>query len=72
MKRLFKISQLTILMLMLSTIVFTESGCSSPKKGYNYSSHNRRNKSAHRYEKKRLKRADNNPLNFRCRNSRRK
>ena len=65
-------SLLTLLVLFLSTIALTETGCSSHQKGYNYSAHSKRNKSAQRYENKRLKKADNNPINFRCRNFKKK
>ncbi len=72
MKPLNKISQWALLLLVLSAVVLSESGCSSHQKGYNYSSHSKRNKSAQRHEKKRLKKADNNPINFRCRNFKKK
>jgi hypothetical protein len=66
MKRLFKITNLALLMFVLSAIVLTEAGCSSPKKGYNYSAHNKRNNAAHRYQNKRFKKAGGDQLNFSC------
>lgn len=68
MKRLFKITNLALLMFVLSAIVLTETGCSSPKKGYNYSSHNKKNKSAQRYQDKRFKKAGGDQLKFKCPN----
>jgi len=72
MKRLLSISHKSFIILTLCAIILTEMGCSSQQKGYDYGAHNKRNKSTHRYEKKRLKKADNNPLNFRCRNFKKK
>jgi len=66
MKRLFKISHLTLLMFVLSVIVLTETGCSSHQKGYNYSAHNKRNNVAMRNQNKRIKKAGGDQLNFSC------
>jgi hypothetical protein len=63
---------LTLLVLFLGTIAITETGCSSHKKGYNYSSHNKRNKSAQRYQNKRYKKAGGDQLKFKCPNFKKK
>jgi hypothetical protein len=57
---------LTLLVLFLGTIAVTETGCSSQKKGYNYSAHNKRNKAANRSQSKRFKKAGGDQLKFSC------
>ena len=66
MKRLFKISHLTLLMFVLSVIVLTETGCSSPQKGYDYKAHAKRNNVAQRHQNRRFKKADCDQLKFTC------
>jgi hypothetical protein len=66
MKGVFKISQGLLILLTLCTIVFTETGCSSHQKGYNYKAHNNRNKTAQRNQNKRFKKAGGDQLKFTC------
>ena len=66
MKRYFRLSYLLLALLGTATVVTTQTSCSSPKKGYNYSSHNKRNYSAQRAGSKRMKKAGNDQLKFKC------
>jgi hypothetical protein len=67
MKRFFKISYLLLALLGAATVT-TQTSCSSQQKGFNYSSHNKRNNSAQRSGNKRMKKANNDQLKFKCPN----
>jgi hypothetical protein len=64
MKRFFRLSYLLLALLGTATVVTTQTSCSSPKKGFNYSSHSKRNNSAKRAGSIRMKKANNDQLNF--------
>jgi hypothetical protein len=66
MKRFLRLSYLLLALLGTATVVTTQTSCSSPKKGFNYSSHNKRNKSAQIAGNNRMKKAGNDQLNFKC------
>jgi hypothetical protein len=68
MKRYFRLTYFLLVLLGTATVVTTQSSCSSPKKGYNYSSHNKKNHSAQREGNKRMKKAGYDQLNFKCPN----
>jgi hypothetical protein len=72
MKRFFRLSYLLLALFGMATIVTTQTSCSSSQKGYNYSSHSKRNHSAQRAGSKRMKKAGNDQLNFKCPNFKKK
>ena len=72
MKRLLRLPYFIIAILATATLVTTQTSCSSSKKGFNYSSHTKRNQSAQRTGNKRMKKAGNDQLNFKCPNFKKK
>ena len=68
MKRFFKITYFLFALLATASVVTTQTSCASAKKGYNYSSHNKRNNLAKRSGNKRMKKANNDQLKFKCPN----
>ena len=67
MKRFFRLSYLLLALLGAATVT-TQTSCSSSQKGFNYSSHNKRNNLAKRSGNKRMKKANNDQLKFKCPN----
>jgi hypothetical protein len=72
MKRFFRLSYLLLALLGTATVVTTQTSCSSSKKGFNYSSHNKRNNSAKLAGSIRMKKANKDQLNFKYPNFKKK
>jgi len=72
MKSYFRLTYFLLVLFGTATVVTTQSSCSSPKKGYNYSSHHKKNQTAQRELNKRMKKAGYDQLNFKCPNSKKR
>ncbi len=66
MKRYFRLSYLLLALLGTATVVTTQTSCSSPKKGYNYSSHNKQNKKNQRFVNSRVKKTKGDHTKVKC------
>jgi|LauGreDrversion4_2_1035121.scaffolds.fasta_scaffold823041_2 hypothetical protein len=66
MKRYFRISYILLALLGTATVVTTQTSCSSPKKGYNYSSHNKQNKKNQRFVNSRVKKTKGDHTKVKC------
>ncbi len=66
MKRYFRLSYLLLALLGTATVVTTQTSCSSPKKGYNYSSHNKQNTKNQRFVNSRVKKTKGDHTKVKC------
>jgi hypothetical protein len=66
MKRLFRLSYILLGLLGTAAVVTTQTSCSSPQKGYNYSSHNKRNKKNQRFVNSRVKKTGGDHTKVKC------
>ena len=66
MKRFFRLSYLLLALLGIATVFTTQTSCSSPKKGFNYSSHNKRNKKNQRFVNSRVKKTKGDHTKVKC------
>jgi hypothetical protein len=65
MKRFFKLSYLLLALLGAATVT-TQTSCSSSQKGFNYSSHNKRNKKNQRFVNSRVKKTGGDHTKVKC------
>jgi len=66
MKRFFRLSYLLLALFGTATMVTTQTSCSSSQKGYNYSSHSKRNKKNQRIVNSRVKKTKGDHTKVKC------